>query len=830
MKFLIERLPRFSKLDLNKQERKLSQQKESELKSKVEEVTNSLKKQFSSLLKKEKSEAYRQGYEAAKSELTTTIEHVYKSVDVDTEIDQMLVQDSTIPIPNALKLPFVESIKSISGYGPIPEQQDLIFATGRNTLANAGAGSGKSTTLIYRVLFMVKELNYSLESFTIFSFTAASVQEFRERLIEVFAAHGIEVKESTAKTVVRTFHSKVLEMSKGALLNGDESIFEFISDCEAKDTEDNNRIGVNLERAVEITDDEMVLVTKLSMIQMDFIYQAIDFAWETEPRFRQLMLTIAECALQAELRSNLKKPNRQTARLLSQKDKQIHAITQTLYQIDSRITQQRDQNVEVTISGQTFKLKSDLYLPDIDVHVLFAASKEELKSVATSMEAEPKIIDFISYNIAQKAHLLSHYTTQQNKVYVVRSHLEASLLEHLVLHQLGLTVSQAKCPRFEVKLGGEFESTLLPEAFYQLASFIESLGLSLSDAADVLSGAKVDKIDRNFAEALAILWPILDQQILGKKNIVRFSHMFSAFSHADNTAFDELRVSVKGSLENIIIDEFQDISPQIADWIRGTLLRLKQEMRTTTLMCVGDDYQSIYGWRGSSPEFIENYATAFPSKDTRLVRMDTNFRSYQEIVSIAESALTYPMLERKNGKSFLNSNGRAITSFIEIPENDFLNHLEKQVVRFIQSYVMNDNSKKAELLIMSKTNKVLKKVKKQLAFLPKKFPGLRVSYQTFHRSKGLESSYCILVEDCSYSSVNPLKNHLYKLAGFKTNFDKAQEAESKRLAYVAMTRAKYGFAWFVKEEIKYPGSFKEVKTKWCSQRAQIPSPASEYYP
>jgi superfamily I DNA/RNA helicase len=69
-----------------------------------------------------------------------------------------------------------------------------------------------------------------------------------------------------------------------------------------------------------------------------------------------------------------------------------------------------------------------------------------------------------------------------------------------------------------------------------------------------------------------------------------------------------------------MIDEFQDVSPQIVSWIRASLAEIRSRgpamhvgrgAQRSSLLCVGDDWQSIYGWRGSSPSYFMEFNKEF---------------------------------------------------------------------------------------------------------------------------------------------------------------------------------------------------------------------------
>lgn len=77
----------------------------------------------------------------------------------------------------------------------------------------------------------------------------------------------------------------------------------------------------------------------------------------------------------------------------------------------------------------------------------------------------------------------------------------------------------------------------------------------------------------------------------------------------------------------ILIDEFQDINPMQYDVIR---LLARPE---NNLFVVGDDDQSIYGFRGSKPEIMLGFMDDY--KEAKKVCLSTNYRSFSDIVDSA---------------------------------------------------------------------------------------------------------------------------------------------------------------------------------------------------
>lgn len=82
---------------------------------------------------------------------------------------------------------------------------------------------------------------------------------------------------------------------------------------------------------------------------------------------------------------------------------------------------------------------------------------------------------------------------------------------------------------------------------------------------------------------------------------------------------------------NILVDEFQDTNRIQYAWIRMLA------GQTGRVMIVGDDDQSIYGWRGAQVENIQNFLNEFPGAET--IRLEQNYRSTSNILKAANALI-----------------------------------------------------------------------------------------------------------------------------------------------------------------------------------------------
>ncbi len=85
--------------------------------------------------------------------------------------------------------------------------------------------------------------------------------------------------------------------------------------------------------------------------------------------------------------------------------------------------------------------------------------------------------------------------------------------------------------------------------------------------------------------------------------------------------------------KHLLIDEYQDTNGEQYKIVK----HLAHEHRN--LCVVGDDDQSIYGWRGAQVQHILNFRNDWP--DAKIVRLEDNYRSTREILEVANRLIAH---------------------------------------------------------------------------------------------------------------------------------------------------------------------------------------------
>ncbi|MCR9672577.1 DNA helicase II [Vibrio diabolicus] len=92
-----------------------------------------------------------------------------------------------------------------------------------------------------------------------------------------------------------------------------------------------------------------------------------------------------------------------------------------------------------------------------------------------------------------------------------------------------------------------------------------------------------------------------------------------------------VREHYQARFKHILVDEFQDTNNIQYAWLR------MMAGPDCHVMIVGDDDQSIYGWRGAKVENIEKFTLEFPSVNT--IRLEQNYRSTKTILEASNTLI-----------------------------------------------------------------------------------------------------------------------------------------------------------------------------------------------
>jgi len=249
--------------------------------------------------------------------------------------------------------------------------------------------------------------------------------------------------------------------------------------------------------------------------------------------------------------------------------------------------------------------------------------------------------------------------------------------------------------------------------------------------------------------------------------------------------FDDMIVKALDSIEigqyehhfkHIFIDEFQDISTTRAKLIRELL-----PLNNTSITAVGDDWQSINRFAGSNIQIIQDFEKVFGI--SKIVTLDYTFRFNNVVSTVASNFIQKnPHQIRKEIKTIKYQDLNLFSLLIYWTTGDKIHDLS-----YILNLIAKKEKKKKTVIVLARYNFVFKDVK----ILQKQYANLDISFKTVHGSKGNEADYVIILDIDKGKFGFPSKivdDPILDIVIPKG--DDFEDAEERRLFYVALTRTK----------------------------------------
>lgn len=178
---------------------------------------------------------------------------------------------------------------------------------------------------------------------------------------------------------------------------------------------------------------------------------------------------------------------------------------------------------------------------------------------------------------------------------------------------------------------------------------------------------------------------------------------------------DAVRRDYQQQFSHILVDEFQDTNTIQYQWLKMLI------GENSSITIVGDDDQSIYGWRGARIENIHRFSKDF--KDTETVRLEQNYRSTQTILNAANKLIVNN--ESRLGKELWteHNKGEPITLYGAFNEMDEAKFIVDRIQKWLASGGGLDDV--AILYRSNAQSRVLEQVLRQSQVPYKIYGGLR---------------------------------------------------------------------------------------------------------
>ena len=268
----------------------------------------------------------------------------------------------------------------------------------------------------------------------------------------------------------------------------------------------------------------------------------------------------------------------------------------------------------------------------------------------------------------------------------------------------------------------------------------------------------------------------------------------------------------------VIVDEYQDVSKNKVDLLNN-LIRIYD----CRLLCVGDDWQSIYRFAGSDTNLFTSFEKYISFSESR--KIETTYRNSQELINASsyfiqknsaqikkqlasnkhiEKPILIDYLESFEFKTIVNLSEQDKKNIKKSPKLKLIadDARIKKLIKFLD-FTVSKNYK--EILILGRNNfdieifealpyampDLFKKDKSNYDTNVLEYKSLKLTCMTIHKSKGLEADAVVLwnIRE-GVRGLPDTKGDDEDLGQVLTQPDNMDYAEDRRLFYVALTRTR----------------------------------------
>ncbi len=602
----------------------------------------------------------------------------------------------------------------------IDEQHNLVLA---------GAGTGKTSTMIGRAGYLINAGLAKPEQILMLAFARKAAEEMEQR---------IQAKLRIDTLTVKTFHS--LGKHIIAQVEGVAPTIDKMAEDEHLRT---RFVDEQIQRLLQ--DDQYKSRLMTYFLHFSHPYRSA-FKFKSLGEYNRYILENDIRTLQGELVKSYEECE----------------IANFLYR--QRIAYRYEANYQINTSGPDYRVyQPDFYLPDYGIYIEHFAVDEHQQT--------PPFIDRQSYLEAmawkQALHRKHRTTLIETYSYQKQQGMLTQSLE-LQLKQAGVVFDPLPNNELLQQLHQFGHISQLGQLLAQMLALFKAAYLNIKS----LVALTQQHEDHERMHAAAFLFePIYEayQQYLRDTDTIDFEDMIGrAIDYVEAGRF-------RSPYTHILVDEFQDISASRSRLIKALLTHNPNH----SLFCVGDDWQSIYRFTGSDVTITQEFEEHFG--DTALSILDQTFRFNNQIGAVASSfVMQNPTQIAKRIESHTVI-AQAAVSLIRT-------RLDPVGLNAALSAINAKTAVQASVLILARFNFR----KPDLSSLKRQYPSLQIQFMTVHASKGKEADYVIVLglEKGKNGFPSEKKTHpLVELLLPKAEtFDHAEE---RRLFYVAMTRARH---------------------------------------
>lgn len=683
--------------------------------------------------------------ELCKAENTLITDKVKIDINKYIDIFENKIDDHNIKFVLSEKNKYANFFRNIEQKALDNQQIEAILKDEYNNLVIAGAGCGKTITILGKILYILEKGLCTPDEILVISFTNATTDELKDR-IDKLTKENIQVTN---------FHKLGLNIIK---------------------TVQQDNISILSDRYNTIVNIIYKLSKEDKFRNMLKTYIVEYYSYENiEEVFNSFSDYVKYYAQRKDILYTIK-----GERVKSFEEKQI-----ANYLYINGIEYEYEKEYKYNTKNESYKnqYKPDFYLPEYDIYIEhFGVDKYGQPPSFYSREDKYKYIKGMEWKFrihkSKNTKLIATYSWEYKEKILLKS-LENKLKKY------GVKFNRLSEAKLNDIIKTKFKDFL--ENLERIINIIKMQGKTIAQVREVNDSiAFIDSYNYSKNESLLdIVESVYEEysEYLIKNNKLDFVDMVKKA-----TDYIESRKYTK-KYKYIIIDEYQDISID-----RVKLIKSLREINDAKLFCVGDDWQSIYGFAGSDVSFFTEFENTFGY--TEKSKIENTYRFGDNVIKLSEKFIqTNPNQIKKKLKSSQNKKTDIYICSYNV-ENKYV----------LLDDILSKIPKESKVLLLDRYDEYRYqiKVKKVIDNIKNKYKkDLNIVYKTIHQSKGLEADYVVVLNNTNKIKGFPSKIENEKLIDLILDREeKYPFEEERRLFYVAMTRCKKGLFFMVDYDIK----------------------------
>ncbi|WP_313113028.1 UvrD-helicase domain-containing protein [Pseudescherichia sp.] len=689
----------------------------------------------------------------------------------DSPIAQLALKLSTADVSESGRNHFNEQVipQLLSSYEtffdriesqPLSAPQRKACVTNEDhTLVVAGAGTGKTSTLIGKAGYLLKAGLAQPENILMLAFGNKAAREMAERISERLPESGDKLKATT----FHAFGNRIVAQSVGVK----RSLTRFAE----QDNELRQFIESMLEAEISLSDDYKTKLVKYFVCystpgRCEYDFNAIEEYQEFLQSCRLITLTGEWVKSVGELR-----------------------VANYLYLYSVPFMYEANYEIS-TATIERRQYKPDFYLPGSKTYIEYLGVDREMRTAP--------FVDQAAYleGLAWKRKLHKQHNTRLEELYsyqLSEGTLEENILDILNRVQEPQRLRDTDTLLDELKNSGSSPWQGFIDLMLRFLSLFKEGQFSFSDLL-----ASPQRIDMGRTQAfIALFKPVYDayEAHLKEQKEMDFSDMIAEATVALQEG------QFHHCYDYVLVDEFQDLSGGRGKLLKA-LLATRDNMR---LFAVGDDWQAIYRFNGSDLRFFTRFDHQF--SPAKMLPLDKSYRFNNRIHELSSTFVTRNPAQLKKEITTHVQVEHAAVQLLDIQEKipninladrnqrkaeAYHQQIKRALARCQSRELRLNSTRRAPVMLIGRYRLENMRDLKELDLkaLMTEFPLLDIQYQTAHSSKGLEANYVLLLglEKGSFPSAKENDELIDLLLPEQEPY---LFAEERRLFYVAVTRARH---------------------------------------